>query len=440
MQFKQLFISVPVLLMLGGIFTADAADWLLLQGTEPTGSPERFDVWGFIQPQYSYTRGSEIAAGPFAGQDMLPNQIGPEFDSSNSFHLRRARLGVRGANLPLDPGINYFLLLEAGNNGITEFGDSAVAPTDASVTFNHIPHARIRIGQFKYPGAEEGLQAIHVFDYVNFSAPTHLLLLERFFDGDGSDTQDANFPNGSFGAFRDIGVQVFDSFETGAWEHSYAVMAGNGNGLNRQDNNDAKDLYLYWASERVFKGKGARREGWKLFAWNHNGRRTLDFVNGVAGERDFDRDRWGFGTTLRKGPYRVAAEYISADGMIFRGTDDGAVPGSRDNADTRTASFNMVPNGEATGYYVHLGYAPLPDWEFDLRYDYLDWLKNESAGESELTDWTLGVQYFFNRDTRALFNYEFRDAKAPNQPASAVANRNLDNLDDRATLQLITIF
>ena len=103
---------------------------------------------------------------------------------------------MRGANFPIDSKTNYFLLLEAGTNGITKFtGDSAVAATDASVTLNHIPHARVRIGQFKYPGEEEGLQAIHVFNYINFTAVTDQLLLERFFDGDGSNTQDENKPS-----------------------------------------------------------------------------------------------------------------------------------------------------------------------------------------------------------------------------------------------------
>lgn len=417
-----------------------AANWLALQGTEPAGSTDRFMLWGFIQPQYNYTENSELAAGPFAGQDAAFNQMGPDLKSSNTFQIRRARVGVRGANFPLDAKTNYFLLLEGGQNGVTEFADTAVALTDASITLNHIPHARLRIGQFKYPGSEEGLQAIHVFDYINFTAATEQLLLERFFDGDGSDTQDANRPNGSVGAFRDVGVQLFDFFTTGAWEHSYAVMVGNGNGLNRLDDNNDKDLYYYWASERVFGGDGARRQGLKLFAWKHDGTRTLDFVNGVAGKREFDRDRWGLGATLRTGAWRFAAEYIGADGMIYNGTDGGAVPGARNNANTQTASFNIVPNGEAEGYYLHLGYAPHPKVELDLRYDTLDRLTDDDANEREFTTWTVGAQYFFNKKTRALINYEFRDGDAPKLPSSAVPNRILDDLDDRLTLQLLAIF
>ncbi len=438
---QKSLLTLAATLLAGLSVSAHATNWLQLQGTEPAGSTDRFKLWGFIQPQFNYTSNSKLPAGPWSGQNAVFNQIGPDLKSSSTFQLRRARIGVRGANFPLDSKTNYFLLIEAGQNGITELSDSAVAATDASVTLNHIPYARIRIGQFKTPGAEEGLQAIHVFNYINFTQVTDNLLLERFFDGDGSNTQDANRPNGSVGAFRDIGVQVFDWFNWLGWEHSYAAMVGNGNGINRMDNNNDKDYYLYWASEKVFgNSKGARREGWKLFGWYINGKRTLQFVNNVAGEQDFDRKRWGFGTTFRKGRMRAAAEYIDADGMIFAGTDGGAVPGSRNNADTATSSFNISPDGKATGYYVDIGYKVLPKLELDLRYDYLDRVKNIDAQEREFNNWTIGAQWFFNKKTRMLVNYEIRDAKAPNAASSAVPNQILDEVDNRVTVQLLAIY
>jgi len=118
--------------------------------------------------------------------------------------MRRARIGIRGTNFPLDSKTNYFLLIEAGKNGITEF-DSAVAATDASVTFSHIPYARLRVGQFKTP--TEGLQAIHVFDYINFTTGTDQMLLERFVDEDGSrtDPTDNRTKNGLNGRLERFG-------------------------------------------------------------------------------------------------------------------------------------------------------------------------------------------------------------------------------------------
>jgi len=417
-----------------------AANWLALQGTEPAGSSTRAKLWGFVQPEFLSTDGTRLAAGPFAGQPASFNQIPPTLDEHAEFLIRRARVGLRGNVLPQDGTLNYFLLLDAGDNGITRYSGGRIKLTDASVTLNHFPGARIRVGQFKYPGAEEGLMAIQYYDYINFSNATNVLLQERFFDSDGSvSSLDENAPNGAVGAFRDIGVQLFDAFTAGDWEHSYAAMLGNGNGILRGDDNSAKDVYLYWASERVFAGKGPRRQGWKLLAWHQQGERTL--ATGAAQTAgDFDRTCWGVGTTLRKDKYRAAAEYIRADGMIFNGSDGGAVPGALNTAGTAVASWNVLPNDEADGWYVDVGYKVLPALELDLRYDTLNRATQTAAEERQFTTWTTGAQYAFTERVRVMINYEFRDAEAPRLAGSDVPNQILDGLDDLTSAQLLVSF
>ena len=267
--------------------TAQAANWLMLQGTEPEGQAPRAKLWGFIQAQYQYD-----TSDPSSITDAYipPMLIGPNLDSQDQFNINRARIGVRGTGFPLDGKVNYFFLAEFGNNGITNPGDRNVRLTDASVTLNHIPGARIRAGLFKTPGSEEGLQAIHVFDYINFTTVTNQMMLERY----PNTTYTSNTPaqtlptdtplsevgyNNSVSAFRDTGIQVFDTFKVGKWEHSYALMVGNGNGLNFVNGDCNYDKYVYWSSEKVFGGKGGRREGLKMFAWAQTGKRTLDNTN-----------------------------------------------------------------------------------------------------------------------------------------------------------------
>lgn len=434
MNFKNITLLAGLSLMSSH---AVASNWLMLQGTEPANSAPRAKVWGFIQPEYQSMSGTKIPAGGFAGEDMSPNLIKPDNKSSKAFNIRRARLGVRGAGLPLDPDVNYFLLAEMGNNGITATTKS-VQLTDASLTLNHIKGARIRIGQFKTPTAEEGLQAIHVFNYINFTTGTDQLLLERFTDGDGNSIPgDANKPNGPVGAFRDVGVQVFDSFKQGDWEHSYAVMYGNGNGINRSDNDDNKDTYLYWSSEQVYGGQGARREGMKLFAWNQSGKRTLT----TSGAGEYDRDRRGIGMTYLKGKVRAAAEYIKADGMIFNGSDGAAVPGTPNpNNPNALASINVLTDDKADAYYVDFGYKILPKLELDLRYDVLNRGTETDAGERDFDTITVGGQYFFNKKSRMTVNYELRNQEAPGLPASHNANKIADALDDRLSIQWLVIF
>ena len=77
------------LLLAAGVLTgftmpAAATNWLQIQGTEPPGSTERFKLWGFIQPQYTYTENTKLKAGPWAGQKAVFNQTAPERTSSNT--------------------------------------------------------------------------------------------------------------------------------------------------------------------------------------------------------------------------------------------------------------------------------------------------------------------------------------------------------------------
>lgn len=458
MNYKnKLLIKAVGLALLTCASAAQSANWLSLQGTEKDGQSARAKVWGFVQPEYQSTSGSKVAAGAWKGSDAAFNQIGPDLKTNKTFNIRRARIGIRGTGFPLDNKVNYFLLAEFGNNGITRpgGGTGSAKITDASVTLSHIPGARIRVGQFKTPGAEEGLQAIHVFDYINFTSVTNGLLLERFFDGDGSDTSvkpgtpptftpatgggSANRPNGPVGAFRDIGIQVFDTFKVGNWEHSYAVMVGNGNGITRGDNDDNKETYLYLSTEQVYGGKGGRRQGLKMFAWHQDGERTIKATPDQI-EGEFDRTRSGLGVTFRKGKFRAAAEYITADGMIFAGPDGAAVPGSISAGPGVTASLNMETVGEADGYYGHFGYAVMPNLELDIRYDTYNRMTDVSAKERKFETITLGAQYFFNKKSRVTLNYEMRDAEAPNLASDHNANLILDDMDDRISAQLLVIF
>lgn len=436
--------------------SAQAANWLMLQGTEPADAAPRAKLWGFVQAQYQNDNSDASSTDAY----VPPKLIGPNLSSQEQFNVNRARIGVRGTGFPLDGDVNYFMLAEFGNNGITAPGDRNVRATDASITLNQIPGARIRMGLFKYPGAEEGLQAIHVFDYINFTTVTNQLLLERFPNRE----QTANNPavtlpapeqlggfEKSVGAFRDVGVQVFDTFRMADWEHSYAVMYGNGNGLNFGDNDDNKDVYLYWSSEQVFGGKGGRRQGMKLFAWSQTGQRYLDnTADATHNPTEFDRDRSGVGIKYLRRPWRVSAEYMKGEGMIFVGPDKPSFY-VNDAAGAVAQDVGNGATGEADGYYVEGGwYIPKTKWEIDLRYDVYNRLTDDtpfSAGpnlgksfEFEFKTLTLGAQYHINKKTRVNMEIADRSAEAVDWAAGDGPNDNLDGVDKRFAVQLTHIF
>lgn len=441
--------------LLGASVPVQAANWLMLQGTEEPGTSKRAHLWGFIQAQYQ----KDYSDPNPAGQYIPPKLIGPDLNTQSAFNVNRARVGVRGTALPLDSNVDYFLLLELGNNAITEASSGFAKVSDASVTLNHIPGARVRMGLFKYPGAEEGLQAIHVFDYINFTWVSNQLLLERI----PNDTYTPNVPaqtippaqdfqafNSSVGAFRDTGIQIFDTFAAGGWDHTYALMIGNGNGLNFSDNNSSKDTYLYWSSEKPFEGgQKARKEGLKFFAWTQRGTRTLDNTDdGEHNPVEYDRDRSGLGFKYFKKPFRMTAEYMTGEGMIFVGPDK---PTFDQNGVAANQPAADGTKGKANGWYVDFGwYIPKTKWQLDMRYDVYNRLTNDpgpprgpAAGrsfEAQFKSLTLGAQYHVNKKTRVAVNYEIRDVESPDWPTGAGPNANMDGIGNRLGLQVTTIF
>jgi hypothetical protein len=130
-----------------------------------------------------------------------------------------------------------------------------------------------------------------------------------------------------------------------------------------------------------------------------------------------------------KKPFRVAAEYLSGEGMIFQGQHRPVGP---------AGIFN---DEEADGYYVDFGwYIPNTKWEIDLRYD--SYTRGEfhpasSPGdESTYETTTLGAQYHFNKKTRLNMEYADRTFESDN----SVVNANIEGVKGRLAPQLTHIF
>ena len=459
-QFKRALIGAACTLAFAAAGSAHAANWLMLQGTEAQDAAERAYVWGFIQAQYNKDMSDPNATGGY----VPPKLLGPDLDSQDGFNINRARIGVRGTGFPLDSRLNYFALLEMGNNGITAGNGAFARLTDASVTLNYIPGARIRAGVFKTPGSEEALQAIHVFDYINFTEGANILLNERSpnksytpcpavspttpvcnaASGNTGPYTEAQLQGGAkfdsnptpVGAFRDVGVQVFDAFDVGNdWEVSYAGMIGNGSGIEFSNSDGEYDKYLYLSLEKKLGGKGPKAEGLKFFGWGQWGSRLLDITNDTTANLvKYDRNRAGLGLKYMAKPFRFTAEYIKADGMIFEGPDKTnwyfTGPANGNGADAKAFSW-----------YAEAGwYIPKTKFELDARFDTMT--RNKDRNDQHTFDkWTLGAQYHFNPKTRVTLNYEIRDFKCDSGNAACNnVNLNLKGVGDKVGLQLTAIF
>lgn len=427
MKNKEISIDMLMVFLMIGFFTQKAIsqNWFKLQGTEPPKA-KVVNLWGFLQPTYYYSK----------------SDVDPYTDfRKNDFNIRRARIGIRGVIPGSNEKVNYFLLTEWGRNGITLDPNgqqsNMAALTDASVTLNYIPGVRIRMGQFKVPMGSDGLKAIQVHEFIEFSDVYTEMMLQRF----GLDR--------SVGAFRDIGVQAFDWWTWGMenqYEAAYAVMVGNGNGINSRDNNNDKDITARITLAKIFnQSSGPHRQNLRLGAWLMTGKRrgyTFEApgpVNGRLIERN--RKRYGIDFVFSKkfrsaGSIRAIAETVWGNGWIYSPDFfDGSVP-----LEKRFFTFNSsvdghgVPHSDlnAMGWYASVGYRipPLDELlELNARYSYYNPDHGSDLNQKVWQDtWTLGGQIFFSPAARLTLNYEIRKNKW---------NKNVGNL---FAVQITAIF
>lgn len=421
-------------------FSAQAANWLQLQGNEAPDAPV-FKPIIFLEPTYTHINADPIqglkgAQSGFNGRMISNNQVMPNFEHNDQFQLLHARVGARGA---LTNRINYFAMIEAGRNPMTEEHDVMIS--DLSLTFNHIPGARIRAGLFKLPTSEEALVALNdTFPYVYFSNATMNLLIEqpvRHITASMPAGLLAGEKSSGCNCFHDWGIQVYDWFNHGDWEISYALAISNGNNIRSPNDSDGnKDITWRMQASRLFGGaSGPNREDLSVFVWRQSGERNF-------GDTDYRRDREGVGFKVVKGPFRTSGEYLRGHGMIV----GGYYPSFSDQA------LAIGVDEKAHGNYLEGGWRFIPDWEVNLRYDTLHQMTETPANARDVTTTTLGLRYFVNKSTNIIFNYEWREKSVTNPsairtPPPSPTNVNLHNAlaeaanwGDRVSLQLNWFF
>ena len=452
-------IKLASLALLVSASQVDAANWLALQGYQPSFvAPKGVKVpyrkkgpkvWGFIQTNYKKDYGT-IQKNP-AGVNLTPfSLLNPDLKGQQGVNLFRARIALRGMadneNL-----VNYFFMTEFGNNGINNLaGHRSIATyfSDASVTLKHIKGLKVRAGMFKIPGSEEGLAAVFVAPYIEFTSFSFQQLLERQIKNVGA-AQKGKAAGGAstthytstsienpIGAFRDVGVQFFDTLPVAKkWDISYAYMYGNGNGISESSTSENETHYGYLALEKTFnhKGRGYYTNSLKFFAWGQKGKRVLlsDTGTGAVSQLNANRLRYGLGFTYHKSGLRVEGEYMVAEGMIYTGAKDKNPDPS---LETWQFQYAVGDENKANGGYLNVQYEVVPKRvELFGRYDYMNRLTNDTKGERDFTTLTLGASYRFKGATRIDFNYLIRDAKAP---GNANAQKVLDNMGNRLAIQI----
>jgi len=366
---KKNNISIKILMVLITIISfsikANATDWLKGAGTEKDSTTQngkkvknmntKPHIWGFLQVGYQQNFGDILIKN---GINKTPfSMLTPSLNSQAGFEVNRARIAMRGM-INKQNTLNYFFMMEFGENGITKPAGHSVANylTDASITYRGIPYANIRLGQFKYPGSEEGLRAVFASNYRNFSTAGNQLLLERFIPNNAVDKDTSGkflaTPQASVGAYRDRGIELFYTIPyTKKLHFTYAAMVGSGTGLSSSNSSGSPTFYGYLATEYLFgKGKAFYQQSIKLYSWYQNGQRKLNNVN-------YTRERYGAGISFYKDVFnrglRLGVEYILLLKFLYNGAKD------KDND----------PNNGSWGYQIAAGDQNLADGGyFNIQY------------------------------------------------------------------------
>lgn len=403
-----------------------AKNWAKALGLEQDYSTRnRVRLFGLLQAEYQHIKNTQIKAGPYLGENLAANQVGADKATNSSFFINRARIGLRGA---VDKSTNYLFITELGNNGVTNSPTYSPRVINASITYQPFKITNIQLGLMKTPGSEEAWRVIYFSPWINYSNSSQQLLNELYLNSDGSITGISNSRTGSVGAFRDLGIMIFDDLPIKQLTLSYAFMLGNGNGIHSTDNDKKKDKYIYLSLGEALNGS----DFYKYFSWYQHGSRSLMTTSGTS---LFRRERFGAGYEIQKNKFHFLSEFIGASGVIFNGTDGGAIPGTVGG--TNIASFNLALRDKAYGAFLDLGHRVHPNLSLNIRYEQLERATKTVEKRRRFRTTSLGMVYHISSQSKILINYEFRDASAPKQDQSSTANKILNSLEDRFALQFM---
>jgi len=405
-----------------------ASNWLMIQGTQNNNAKEH-NLWGFGQLRYINNAGDVYEQNGINKTPFSMNK--PSLSEQESLIIARLRIGLRG-KIDSENKINYFILTEFAENGITNPAGYRQHSylTDLSMTFRYFP-LNIRVGQYKYPGSEEGLMARFTSPFIQFTTLSDQLLLERFISVKSvNSTTYEGTPTHSVGAYRDTGIELFQKINIDKENSiSYAYMLGLGSGLQMDNENDSHPThYLYGAYENVFGGgKGYKSESLKFYLWYQKGKRKLL-------QKLYERTRYGLGLTYFDGILRLESEYIKGNGMIFTGAKDTSKVAYQNEWQFQIEADD---DNKADGYYLSGIYKIHPEIKLLARYDQYNRITNIDSKKRVFKNTTIGLSYEFKDFNRIDFNYTFAKADAPH---NTTAQSILENTDNIARVQLTMVY
>ncbi len=292
-------------------------------------------------------------------------------DEENSFNLRLARIALEG-RITRD----FYWKTQIQINGNTSSLGSSPRLVDLFGEWQHYKFFQVKAGQFKRPFTFEN--PMHPITQGFMSYSQNVTKLAGFSDRSGEHAS-----NG-----RDIGLQIQGDFlknRTGRYLLHYQLGVFNGEGINKKDADNRKDII---GGMWVMPVKGMR-----IGAFGWTGSRVID------------------GKSMEKNRYALSAEYVFDD-WTFRS----------EYVHSQGFGANREDGDKADGFYA-LCIAPVIKNKLHVKARY-DLYRNRKGWDTAKTFYEIGADYMFNKNlqlnveyarvndkTRAEHNYNLVDVQ-----------------------------
>lgn len=317
-----------------------------------------FSIVFALQFNSTFAQGCEDDA-PAAGASGVPSTssstvfgyIQPQYNTyftdngENTFNFKRARIGVRGR---ANRSFSYYVVLET--SAFIGGGDAYLL--DAFVTYDKNEWAKVSLGSFKQPFGREVTTACHSLTTIDRSVVADQLVAPQ----------------------RDMGLMLLGGSSKTKFTYALALM--NGRGLGVKDNNEKKDVI--------------GRATYQL----------LDFINigasfryGYPNNQDDDRKTYGVDASINYKDFTIQGEYIYDEGDYNRAAGGGC------------GSEPLELGAKRDGAYIMASYNVNEKLQPVFKYEYFDQDTDlKKIGYQERM--TIGLNYFFNKQTRLQINYQ----------------------------------
>jgi hypothetical protein len=312
---------------------------------------------------------------------QIESQLDLGDEDEQSLMLQKARFGANGK---VAEDLSYHFMFDGAISGADERETKLL---QTFLRYSVSDRTSLKLGQFKYPF---GIGTYPAFSRWDFNHPAFIN------GGIARDLVRRDAGTGP-GFFRDFGLEVASSRQLGSgYRLGYKVMAMNGNGILKNDDNNSLD-FVGRASLSSPKQGGFGT--WTVGTSFYRGSLHLEGDPSIdTDDEAHDEDAWGvdFRWDLHEDHLRVAT--VQAE-MI--------------TATTEAGSHDIITDGPVSpsGYYVQGSYFTSPDVFWAVRYEEFDH-DDDTDGLDSRDRTTLGAGYYpygQKKLHRINVNYELHD-------------------------------